>query len=445
VAGRSSRVGPAKPGQRERLIAAMTQAAARHGYREASVARVVEGAGVSRATFYECFGDKEACFLAAFELAAARIEDALPRVEAEYSPALRSGQLLDDLLTNIVRDPAAARILLVEALAGGPAVRRAHEGFMRTVEATFERWLDGPGENGFRLDISGRAIMEGVTGILLMRSFRGETARLAGLRDELVAWLYSYAVPEDQARITPAQWARRGADLGLPPAPPLAVAGAPHKLPRGRSAVAPEAIAGEHRERILAAVAELARTKGFTAMTVADIVKAGSVTRGVFYGLFRSKEEAFLAAQTAGLEASISTTAAKFFGGDSWPARVWDGLDALLGFVAGQPDLVYLDVIESYAAGAAAIRRSFDNRMSYTLFLEDGYRRGPAAERLPRLCSEAISNAILGLMRWQVLEGRTAQLRELLPEAAYVALAPFIGPAAAIELVETKAAGGVSA
>jgi hypothetical protein len=154
----------------------------------------------------------------------------------------------------------------------------------------------------------------------------------------------------------------------------------------------------------------------------------------------RDEEDAFLAAQTLGLQASISLTAARFFAGDTWPQRVWDGLEALLGYVATQPDLVYLDVIESYAVGAGAIRRSFDNRMAYTLFLEDGYRQRPAAERLPRLCSEAIGGAILGLMRWQVSEGRTEYLLELLPEAAYLALAPFIGPRAAVALVEAKVA-----
>jgi hypothetical protein len=105
-----------------------------------------------------------------------------------------------------------------------------------------------------------------------------------------------------------------------------------------------------------------------------------------------------------------------------------------------QPDLVYVDIIESYAAGPAAIRHSFDNRMAYTLFLEDGYRQSPAAEALPRLCSEAIGGAILGLLRWQVDEGRTEQMLEVLPQAAYLALAPFIGPLAAVELIEAKVA-----
>jgi AcrR family transcriptional regulator len=417
----------------------MTQAASRYGYKDASVARVVEQAGVSRATFYEHFVGKEACFLAAFERAAERIELALPRVEAEYSPALRAEELADDLIANIVRDPAAARILLVEAQAGGPAVRNAYERFMEAVEATFARWLAGPGENGYRLGISARAIREGIGGVLVMRSFRGETARLADLRDDLLAWLFAYSIPEDHSLITSAQWRQLGAGLVRPAAARGGETSSPRKLPRGKSAAAPAMVAGEHRERILAAVALLARSKGFAAMTVADIVKGGAVTREVFYDLFRSKEDAFLAAQTAGLEVSISRTAIAFFAGESWPERVCRGLEALLGYVAMQPDLVYLDVIESFAAGEGAIRRSFDNRMAYTLFLEDGYRqRRATAARLPRLSSEAIGHAILGLMRYQVVEGRTEQMMELLPEAVYLALAPFIGPAAAIEVVETR-------
>ena len=307
---------------------------------------------------------------------------------------------------------------------------------MNTIASTFERWLAGPGENGYRLDIGGRAVMEGVGGVLVMRVFRGETARVADLRDDLLAWMYAYAVPEAQKPVTPERWRELGAALPRAAVKPRGESS--QRLPRGRSAVAPEAVAGEHRERILDAVAVLARTKGYAAMTVADIVKTGAVTREAFYDLFRSKEDAFLAAQTAGLEQSISRTAAAFFAGENWPVRAWAGLEGLLGFVAMQPDLVYLDVIESYPVGPAAVRRSFDNLMAYTLFLEDGYRQASAPPRLPRLCSEAIGHAVLGLMRWQVLEGRTEDLIELLPQAAYVVLAPFLGPVAALEMVERK-------
>jgi AcrR family transcriptional regulator len=438
VRNRPSRSATVGGGQRERLIEGMTQVAARYGYREASVARVVEGAGVSRATFYEHFADKEACFLAAFERAARRIELALPRIEAEYSPAHRAAELLADLLSNMVRDPAAARILLVEALAGGPEVRRAHERFMLGVEATFEEWLAGPGEYGVRLTVPGRAVMEGTCGVLLMRCFRGETAGLTELRDDIVTWIHSYAAPEDQPRLSPAEWRRLGA--GLTPEPITGVAAEPvTRLPRGRSAVAPESVIGAQRQRILTAVGQLARMKGYAATTVADIVKAAAVTRESFYDLFRNKEDAFLAAQISVLEQTISLSAAGFFPGETWPARIWGGLRALFSHVSMEPDAVYLDVIESYAAGEAAMRRSFDNRMTYGLFFEDGYRQRPEAENLPRLCSETVGGAIVGLMRWQVGEGRTEQMLEVLPQAAYVVLAPFIGPAAAIAFVEAKA------
>ncbi len=428
----------AKGGQRQRLIEAMTQVAARHGYREASVARVVEQAGVSRATFYEHFADRETCFLAAFQIAAERIEGALARIEAEFSPAHRTGELLDDLLTSMVRMPASTQILLVEALAGGPTVRRAHEDFVQSIESTFERWLAGPGELGYRLTLTGRGLMEGISGILLIRCFRGETANLADLRDDLQAWIYSYAVPEDQPRLGPADWRRLGA--GLVAAANIEPEPEPRRLPRGKSAASPEVVAAEQRERVLVAVGHLCRTQGFAATTVADLVKDAGVTREVFYAMFRNKEEAFLAAQTTAMERGMARVAARFFAGETWPDRIWNGLEALLGRIVQQPDVVYLDVIESYAASAAALRRSFDNRRAYGLFFEDGYRQRPQAEQLPHLCSEVIGSSIVGLMRWHVGEGRTEEMLGLLPEAAYVALAPFIGPEAARAFVSEKAA-----
>ncbi len=63
--------------QRERLLAAMLRATAELTYREVSVQDVLERAGVSRPTFYEHFENKEECFLAAFDSAAARLRERL--------------------------------------------------------------------------------------------------------------------------------------------------------------------------------------------------------------------------------------------------------------------------------------------------------------------------------------------------------------------------------
>jgi AcrR family transcriptional regulator len=53
--------------QRDRLFEAMIAAVAEKGYGATTVADVIAGAGVSRATFYELFGDKEDCFIAAHD------------------------------------------------------------------------------------------------------------------------------------------------------------------------------------------------------------------------------------------------------------------------------------------------------------------------------------------------------------------------------------------
>jgi AcrR family transcriptional regulator len=285
------------------------------------------------------------------------------------------------------------------------------------------------------LEIPARALLGGLGGVVAMRIFRGETGRLIGLLDELEAWLRSYALAGGRRRCQQ-DWMGLGSPLGAPIEPEPSVLD--DRLPRGRAALSPAVVASEQRQRVLAAVARVASDKGYAAMTVADLVAVAGVTREVFYEQFRSKEDAFLATQAYALQTSISRSAGSFFGKEAWPDRVWNGLMALLRYFGSVPDLAALDVVESYAAGSASIQRSFEARMAFTLFLEDGYRQRPEAEGMPRLCSEAIAGAVLEPLRHLTAEGRADRELELAPQVAYIALAPFIGPARALELVEAN-------
>ncbi|MFF0499362.1 TetR/AcrR family transcriptional regulator [Nocardia aobensis] len=116
--------------QRDRILAAMADAMAAHGYVGTSVAAVIKRAGVSRETFYEQFRSKEDCFEAAYERAVeqliARIQDTLrPRPDAPAEPPI--GALLDAYLDGLAAEPAYARLFLVEVYAAGPTAiaRRA--------------------------------------------------------------------------------------------------------------------------------------------------------------------------------------------------------------------------------------------------------------------------------------------------------------------------------
>lgn len=113
--------------QRARMLQAMADAVAEQGYAKTSVADVLERAGVSRETFYEQFGSKQACFLDAFDAAG---EILLGRVagaalQTEGAPVERFDALLGSYLDTLASEPAYARIFLVESHAAGPeALRR---------------------------------------------------------------------------------------------------------------------------------------------------------------------------------------------------------------------------------------------------------------------------------------------------------------------------------
>lgn len=130
--------------QRDRILTALAEVMAAHGYAATSVTAVTKRAGVSRETFYEQFRSKEDCFEAAYERAVelllTRIRGAVPRPDTAPlslpesgavsqpangdSGALRTGapmaSLLDAYLDGIAAEPAYARLFLVEVYAAGP-------------------------------------------------------------------------------------------------------------------------------------------------------------------------------------------------------------------------------------------------------------------------------------------------------------------------------------
>jgi AcrR family transcriptional regulator/DNA-binding MarR family transcriptional regulator len=107
--------------QRARIVAAMVAVASEQGVGHATVARVVARSGVSRRTFYEQFEDREACFLAAFDLAVDRAAAVvIPAYEAPGPWRAKMRSALTALLEFFTREPGMARLLVVESLGAGP-------------------------------------------------------------------------------------------------------------------------------------------------------------------------------------------------------------------------------------------------------------------------------------------------------------------------------------
>jgi AcrR family transcriptional regulator len=136
--------------QRSRILAAMVEAVADKGYLAVSVSDVTSRARVSRATFYEQFADKPACFLAAVEACALRLAAALEEaVPTDLPPRRRLDLFLARALETVAAAPDVARVCLVESYAAGPpamALRRDLHGLAAARLRVFHEALAAAGE-----------------------------------------------------------------------------------------------------------------------------------------------------------------------------------------------------------------------------------------------------------------------------------------------------------
>jgi AcrR family transcriptional regulator/DNA-binding MarR family transcriptional regulator len=114
--------------QRGRMLSATFALVGERGYEAVTARSVSERAGVSNRTFYQCFSDREDCFLAAFNHALDGLElEVRGGWESELGWTARVRAALRALLATLDREPAVRRLVFVEALAAGPRVlaRRA--------------------------------------------------------------------------------------------------------------------------------------------------------------------------------------------------------------------------------------------------------------------------------------------------------------------------------
>lgn len=414
------------------MIDAMIELCAHVGYQGVSIAQISAKAGVSSATFYELFEDKEDCLVAAYWTAAEHIVSRLHVPDTgPWQTVARDA--LSELLSALEANPAAGRLLLVESRAAGSRMREEHERALDMFERRIEAFLDGQGEGSETLDLPATVLVGGIRSVAVWRLRSHAEDQLPLLVDDLVAWFGSYATPAENGR-----WSV-GTRALLPRDQDVAAASharaTPERLPRGRHGLPAGVVARSQRTRIIYGTAEVMMDKGFANATVADIVAAAGVSREVFYEHFTDKLHAFMEAQRYSTQEVLDACAAAYFSAEAWPDRVWRALRMLIGLIASHPTLSYLRLVECYAAGPAALSRSEDIAKSFTVFLEEGFRYTPEAAALPRVCAQAIAGSIFEVIYRHIARGEGAALEQQLPRLAYVVIAPFTGSHEAIRLV----------
>jgi len=438
--------------QRGRLLVAMADLVGHHGYAATSVANVLKHAGVSRRAFYQHFENKQDCFLATYDAIAAEGRREITRAyEAAADPADAAQLAVAKLFERAVDNPGGVRLVLVEAGVVGQAGIERREQLMSEYEGLLRDMLGLPAGRGPVPNPILRGIVGGFNGVLYSHLRGNRLERLLALTPDLVGWATSYnPAPESIMRLLrqPINGRRPATGLVGGRAPGTlalnavdGLAGARRGLARGkRGTVSRSLVMRSQRERILDAVANIAAEEGYVALTVEGIADRAAVSLQAFYEHFTGKDDAFLVAYELGHAKSLSTVERAYAAQSDWRLGVRAGIAALLDFLASEPAFAHIALVEALSATRSTAERAAAAAAAYAEMLIPGAEQAGELALPVAVTLEAVAGGIYELCLTYALQGQLEQLPELLPRAAYFALAPFIGPEQAGEIATAKLA-----
>jgi AcrR family transcriptional regulator len=418
---------------RQRLLDALIEVCAADGYQEATVARMIKHARVSRRTFYQHFAGKSDCLrAAAAQIEAQLLETCEAAVREQAKGAM--GAVIAALVAFADEHPGPARVLMSETMVAGPVGLAARDHAVDRIAAPVEGRVDeGPAAPG-----PPAAVLVGAVFRVLAWRLRSGELDPESLSENLVHWARSYEDPgavEPVATPTSASTRtssapRRRAALRAPPAERARRPNDPSHAPNAN-----------HRVRVIFAVAEVVSRDGYAEATVTAITRAAGVDGRIFYTLFTGKEDALRALHEFVFQHAWAATAAGFFTAEDWPNRIWEAGGALTEFLDQNATLTHASLIEGGAGGPETTRRFEELLAGFTIFLQEGYQYEPAGDRGPpsRTALQAIAQTGHEMLYRHARRSEQASKATLLGSLAYVCLTPFVGPAEARALIEQLA------
>ena len=396
--------------QRARLHEAMVELAAEHGYDAVSVAALTKRAHVSKRDFYKRFSGKEECFLATYDIVvnhSLRGISAAVEGEGEWRERLRLGYLT--FAGQIADNPEAARLVLVEPFAAGAGAVERMLRTNRLFEALVAKCLapaDGPPRPP-RLLVKG--IVAGCGRVARARLLSGDPRQLTLDGDELMEWALSFC-DDDVVRLC---------GLGLDGAPPLPAAVA--ELPPG-----------DERAMILAATERLASKEGYATLTVPRVRAAAGVSGSSFYAHFDGMADCFLAMLGTLSGRTLAAAEPFYLTADDWASGIHRMVVRLCQHLAGDPTLANLAFREVFSPGPETNKWRSETIAKMAVMLRRG---APPAQQPTEFAAEASIGAMWGVIQHFVAGGSGEQLPIAAPVLSYLALAPAIGGAAAINAI----------
>jgi AcrR family transcriptional regulator len=210
-------------------------------------------------------------------------------------------------------------------------------------------------------------------------------------------------------------------------------------LPAGRHGFSREQVTHNQYERLIAGFASAVAEHGYNAVTITHITTAASVSRRVFYANFEDKEACFLAAFDVVIAHVRDLVAAAVEMAPDWPHQALAAAREALAFLASEPDLARLCLVEAQSAGPAVAAHFHDAVRELMPALERGRGERDGERELPATTEDSTIGALVSLAARKVAAGEAERLVDLLPDFTEFILSPYLGPAEAARLARATA------
>jgi AcrR family transcriptional regulator len=436
--------------ERAQILSALIEIAAERGYGETTIELVLQRAGLDRPAFDRHFRGKYDCFLSAWqELNEECLETMVRAYESREEWPDRLRAVAYEVIEGLSHDPSRASFG-VEVLAAGDAARARRDMTMRVIASLIDAGRQEMEDPEAVPHTTAEALAGSAYGQIYSRVVRGAVEELP----DLVPQLMSAAVmpylgmeaamaelnresgePDGYARGVARK--RPGKSEDPPPGaedypPELA------RLPPGRHGLPREFVTHNQRERLIAGIAEAIAEHGYSGTTIAHITRAAAVSRRTFYEHFSSKDECFVAAYDTVMKELRERVSAAFEETEDWPHAIKAGIEAMLQFLAAEPNLARLCMVEALVAGPAVVERYDAAIQSFVPYFQEG-REGRPKEVLDRLSAtteEALVGGMVSLISRRIIAGKTEELEDLLPDLVEFTLTPYLGSAEAAEIAK---------
>jgi AcrR family transcriptional regulator len=198
---------------------------------------------------------------------------------------------------------------------------------------------------------------------------------------------------------------------------------------RPKSGLSRAEVVANQRRRIFAGLASALAYHGYEDTKITDIVEFAGVSRATFYEHFQGKDPCFAAAYEDGVERLSTAVEAAVAGEVKWAAKVSAGLGAGLDFLAADPPLAHLLLVESLAAARPARLEHERSLVELAEALRVPAADSSGAEMLSEETARLLAGGVASLLSARVLAGEA----ERLPESHDLVLGYLLAPLSAAQ------------